>query len=169
MTDKIINKIDKSGLISLELRDYSTIGDRTEIDIKPWLFNGIILKEKKFREHLKNQDWSIYFNKLVALNCSIDTIIPVWAFMLVSTYLKPFAKHISLGTIKDLENELFQKNIDQIDLNKFIDKKVLVKGCSDIYIPDTAYVMISNKLIPVVKSLMFGEACSNVPIFKRKP
>ena len=96
MTDKIINKIEKSGLISLELKEFSTTGVRTEIDIKAWLFNGHILKEKTFREHLKNQDWSLYSNKLVALNCSIDTIIPVWAFMLVTSYLEPFAKHLLL-------------------------------------------------------------------------
>ena len=168
MSDEIVNKVAKSNLITIELKDFHTQGERIELDLKKWLFNELILKEKEFRGHLKNQDWSIYNDKLVAFYCSVDTIIPVWAFMLVTTHLQPYAKHVSYGNIDEMEKQLFQNKINQLNFEKYTDKKVLVKGCSDTYIPDTAYIMISNKLLPIVQSLMFGEACSNVPLFKRK-
>ena len=168
MSDEIVNKVAKSNLITIELKAFRSSGDRIELDIKKWLHNELILKEKEFRIHLKEHDWSIYKNKLVALYCSIDTIIPAWAFVLVTTHLQSYAKHIAYGNMEEMEKQLFQENINQISENKYADKKVLIKGCSDVYIPDAAYVMISNKLLPVVKSLMFGEACSNVPIYKKQ-
>ena len=168
MTKKIVNKVAESGLVTLELKDLSNSGEKVELDIKQWLLNGSVLKERMFRNHLKSHNWSQYADKYVAVYCSEDAIIPVWSYMLVASFISPYAKHICFGKIDQLEQELFQKNIEQIDLSKFIDKRVLIKGCSDIYIPDAAYVMITSKLLPVVKSLMFGEACSNVPIFKKK-
>ena len=168
MSDEIENKVAKSNLITIELKDFHTPGDKVEIDIKKWLFNEVVLKEKVFRDHLKEHDWTIYKGKFVAIHCSIDTIIPVWAFMLVTSYLQPFAEHIYFGNKIDMEKQLFQHKISLLDSKKFTNKKVLVKGCSDIFIPENAYIEISNKLLKVVQSLMFGEACSNVPLFKRK-
>ncbi len=167
MSEEIINKIAKSNLITLDLKEFRVSGDRIELDINKWLYNKLILKEKDFRAHLKAHDWSTYKNKLVALFCSSETIIPAWAYMLVTTHLQSHAKHVSYGNIEEMEKELFQKKINLIELEKYIGKKVLIKGCTDVYIPEAAYVIISNKLIPVVQSLMFGEACSSVPVFKK--
>ena len=163
---EIINKISESGLITLDMKSFKGSQKRIVIDIKNWLFNGMVLKEKIFREHLKNENWSQYKNTFVALNCSADTIVPVWSYILITKYLKPHAKCVILGDKKSLEKKIFEVNIDNLDLAEFKNKRVLLKGCTDIYIPDESYVHISNKLMGTVKSLMFGEACSNVPIFK---
>ncbi len=141
---------------------------RKLIDIQPWLFNGLILKEKVFREGLKNHDWSQYENTYVGVYCSVDTIIPNWAFMLVSTFLFSHTKSIFLGNEKELEEIIFSENIQNLNLDEFNGKKVLIKGCSKTYIPERSYLEITNKLLGVVQSLMFGEACSNVPLFKKK-
>ena len=141
---------------------------RTVIDIKKWLFEGVVLKEKLFRSHLKEVQWDNYNNHFVAIHCSEDAIVPVWAYMLITTYLKPYAEKIILGDSNELETHIFCQNINQLKVSDYKDKRVLIKGCSDTYIPDTSFVLISDILINEVKSLMFGEACSNVPIFKRK-
>jgi len=163
---EIRNKISESGLITLDMKSFKGSQKRIVIDIKNWLFNGMVLKEKIFREHLKNENWSQYENKFVGLNCSADTIVPVWSYILITKYLKPHAKCVIFGNKKSLEKKIFEVNIDNLDLAEFKNKRVLLKGCTDIYIPDESYVQISNKLMGTVKSLMFGEACSNVPIFK---
>ena len=163
---EIRNKIAESGLITLDMRSFKGSQKRIVIDIKNWLFEGMVLKEKMFREYLKNENWSQYENSFVALNCSADTIVPIWAYMLITKYLKPYPKSIVFGDWKRLENKIFEVNIDNLNLAEFKNKRVLLKGCTDIYIPDESYVQISNKLMSTVKSLMFGEACSNVPIFK---
>ena len=163
---EIRNKIAESGLITLDMRSFKGSQKRIVIDIKNWLFEGMVLKEKMFREYLKNENWSQYENSFVALNCSADTIVPIWAYMLITKYLKPYAKSIVFGDWKSLEKKIFEVNIDNLNLAEFKNKRVLLKGCTDIYIPDESYVQISNKLMSTVKSLMFGEACSNVPIFK---
>jgi hypothetical protein len=163
---EIRNKIAESGLITLDMRSFKGSQKRIVIDIKNWLFEGMVLKEKMFREYLKNENWSQYENSFVALNCSADTIVPIWAYMLITKYLKPYPKSIVFGDWKRLENKIFEVNIDKLNLAEFKNKRVLLKGCTDIYIPDESYVQISNKLMSTVKSLMFGEACSNVPIFK---
>ena len=141
---------------------------RTVIDIKKWLFEGVVLKEKLFRSHLKEVQWDNYNNHFVAIHCSEDAIVPVWAYMLITTYLKPYAEKIILGDSNELETHIFCQNINQLKVSDYKDKRVLIKGCSDTYIPDTSFVLISDILINEVKSLMFGEACSNVPIFKKK-
>tara|TARA_B110000305_G_scaffold248_1_gene260 strand:+ start:97 stop:597 length:501 start_codon:yes stop_codon:yes gene_type:complete len=163
---EIRNKIAESGLITLDMKSFKGSQKRIVIDIKQWLFNGMVLKEKMFREYLKNEDWSQYKNTFVALNCSVDTIVPIWSYMLIASYLKPYANYVIFGNEKSLERKIFEININNLDLAKFKNKRVLLNGCTDIYIPDESYVQISNKLMSCVKSLMFGEACSNVPIFK---
>ena len=140
--------------------------NRKIIDIKNWLYEGMVLKEKKFREHLKDEKWELYKDAFVALHCSTDTIIPVWAYMLLTKYLYPYASSIIYGNEKELEKKIFHLNIKNFDVKPLENKRVLLKGCTDTYIPENSYVQLSNKLIGNVKSLMFGEACSNVPIFK---
>lgn len=140
--------------------------NRKIIDIKNWLYEGMVLKEKKFREHLKDENWEQYKDAFVALHCSTDTIIPVWAYMLLTKYLNPYASSIIYGNEKELEKKIFHLNIKNFDVKPLENKRVLLKGCTDTYIPENSYVQLSNKLIGNVKSLMFGEACSNVPIFK---
>jgi hypothetical protein len=168
MGREIINKVAGSGLITLEMKDFQGDQKRAIVDIKNWLYKGLILKEKEFRAHLKNQDWELFSNQYVAIDCSVDTIIPVWAYMLVAKYLKPFASKVILGNRHLLEREIFEINIKKINTEEYIDKRILIKGCSNTYIPEDSYVLISEILMDYAKSLMFGEACSNVPIFKKK-
>ena len=163
---EIVNKVTKSGLITLDVKTFKGSQNRKIIDIKNWLFEGMILKEKKFREHLKAVNWEQYKDTFVALHCSTDTIIPVWAYMLLTKYLNPYASCIIYGDEKDLEKKIFHLNIKNFDTKSLENKRVLLKGCTDTYIPEDSYVQLSNKLMGNVKSLMFGEACSNVPIFK---
>jgi hypothetical protein len=132
------------------------------------LFEEIILKEKDFREQLKNHDWPQYQNKFVALTCSADAVIPTWAFMLVVSMLEPFAKKIVFGDFKKLEEEIFHDQILKINPESYRDQRVVIKGCSKIAVPASAYVEITSLLRPVVKSIMFGEPCSTVPVYKRK-
>ena len=164
--NEIVNKIALSGLITLDMKTFKGSQKRKIIDVKNWLFKGVVLKEKKFREHLKAEDWEQYKDTFVALHCSTDTIIPVWAYMLLTKYLNPYASSIIYGNEKDLEKKIFDLNIENFNTKPLENKRVLLKGCTDTYIPEDSYVQLSNKLIGNVKSLMFGEACSNVPIFK---
>jgi hypothetical protein len=163
---EIVNKVAKSGLITLDMKTFKGSQKRKIIDIKKWLYEGMVLKEKKFREHLKDENWEQYKNAFVALYCSNDTIIPVWAYMLLTKYLNPYASSVIYGNEKELEKKIFHLNIKNFDVKPLENKRVLLKGCTDTYIPENSYVQLSNKLIGNVKSLMFGEACSNVPIFK---
>ena len=167
MAEEIINRVAKSPLITLELKSFSPKHERVALDIKEWLYKGLILKEKEFRASLKNHNWDQYLNKNVAIYCSSDVIIPNWAYMLVAIKLAPFVKFSLLGSLEELEIALFNGNIDSLEIANFTNKKVLIKGCSETYIPDAAYLSITNKLLPVVNSIMFGEACSNVPLFKK--
>jgi len=167
MTNEIINRIANSQLKTIDLEDYYPKGERTVIDIKHWLFQELILKENDFREHLKNHDWSQYKNHFVALTCSSDAIIPSWAFMLIATLISPFSKKVIIGNLKELETSIFQEIIENLNLEEYQDKPVIIKGCSNKPIPETAYIKLIEKLQPVVKSIMFGEACSTVPLFKR--
>lgn len=163
---EIRNRVAESNLVTLEMKSFRGGQVRESIDISKWLYNEMVLKEKLYREYLENHKWEEYENKFVAIHCSQDVIVPIWAYMLVTKYLKPYTNHIVFGDQKSLENKIFEINIEALDLKKFKDKRVLIKGCTDTYIPEKSYVQISNKLIGVVKSLMFGEACSNVPIYK---
>ena len=168
MPEEIINKVAKSKLITLNLEDYYPKGNRLIFDIKDWLFEEIILKEKDFRESVAKHDWSQYKNSYIALNCSSDAIIPSWAYLLITTKLAPFAKKIVVGNLEDLETSIFQTIIENIDTTDLKDKPVIIKGCANKPIPTTAYIQLIQKIQPFVKSIMYGEACSTVPLFKKK-
>ena len=168
MADAIVNKVAESGLITIDLEDYYPKEQNMVFDLKDHLFMGMILKEKDFREALKNLDWELYHDKNVAVTCTADAIIPVWAYMLVATYLSPVAKDFILGNETELRRKLFLKNISSIDPNQFADQRVVIKGCGDLAIEDFAYLEITKLLLPVVRSIMYGEPCSTVPIYKRK-
>lgn len=168
MEETIENKVSKSGLITLSLADFISKGDRVSFDIQPLLWKGMALKEKDFREFVATHDWTSFSGKNVAIHCSTDAIIPSWAYLLISVALQPYANKIVFGSIADLERELYSDVVNNIDISEYTDKRVLVKGCGNAPIPEVGFMMLSNKLLPVVKSLMFGEACSNVPLYKKK-
>lgn len=168
MSEPFINKVAESGLITLDLETWYPKEETAVFDMKEHLFMGMILKEKDFREALKNLDWSVYTNKNVALTCSADAIIPVWAWMLVATYLQPVAKEIVMGDEKELHKHLFLKNLLTINVNDYNDQRVVIKGCGETPIADYVYMEITKLLRPVVKSIMYGEPCSTVPVFKKK-
>ena len=168
MENIIINKVAESALTSLDLEEYYPKGETAVFDLKDHLFMGLILKEKDFRTALQTFDWEQFRNKNVAITCSVDAIIPMWAYMLVASYLNPVAKEVLFGEEKNILNTLLVRNISHIKGEEYTDKRVVVKGCGDVPIPEAAYVEITNKLRPFVKSLMYGEPCSTVPIYKRK-
>lgn len=164
----IQNKIANSGLVTLDLEDYFHQGERVLLDIKPWLFREMILKEKDFRDFVKAHDWKQYTGKNVAFVCSVDAIIPTWAYMLLAVNIEPFANRYVFGDTQTLETVLYQDALTAIDFAQFTDARVIVKGCSDVPVPVSAYVEITHKLAPFAKSIMYGEACSNVPIYKKQ-
>lgn len=168
MADEIVNRVASSKLVTVDLEELYPEGERMLFDIKDWLFQEIILKEKEFRASVKNHDWSQYKNSFVAIHCSVDAIVPTWAYMLVASALQPFAKKVVIGNLELLETSIFQELFSFLDLNSFENKPIIVKGCADKYIPNSVFGMLVSKLQPVAKSLMFGEACSNVPIYKVK-
>ena len=168
MSEAIVNKIANSGLITIDLEKYLPGENVAIFDLKDHLFMGLILKEKDFREALKNLDWLVYQDKYVAITCSADAIIPAWAYMLVVTYLDGVAKDSYVGTAEEMQKHLFLKNIGAIDVNEFTDQRIVVKGCGDVNIESFAYAEITKVLLPVVKSIMYGEPCSTVPVFKKK-
>lgn len=166
--DLIENKVAASGLITIDLADYSPKFPLVEIDIKPWLFRELILQEKSFREQVKAHDWSVYQDKIVVFTCKSDAIIPVWAYMLLGVSVQPFANRFFFGTIQSAEDILFSEAISNVDFEVYKDARVILKGCGEKHIPENAYVAFTAGLLPVAKSIMYGEACSNVPVFKRK-
>lgn len=168
MSDLIVNKVASSGIITLDLEQYMPKEPASGFDLKDHLFMGLILKEKDFREALKNLDWQAYDQKNVAIFCSVDAVIPVWAYMLVVTYLQPYAKEIFVGTAEEMQKHLFLKNLAAIDAANFADQRVVVKGCGEVNIEPFAYAEITRLLRPVAKSIMYGEPCSTVPVFKKK-
>jgi hypothetical protein len=167
MPNEIVNRVAKSSLKTINLEDLYPLGKRISIDIKPWLFNGFILKEKEFRTQLKNHDWNQYKNTYIALNCSSEAIIPSWAYMLIATYLTSFAKKTVVGSMQELENAIFQDIISNFTIDDYKNKPVIIKGCANKPIPETAYIQLIEKLQPIAKSIMFGEACSSVPLYKK--
>lgn len=167
MAEEIINRVANSKLITIDLEDYYPKGARVQFDIKDWLFHELVLKEKDFREYVKNHDWSQYQNQYVAIHCSVDAIIPDWAYMLLTVNLEPFIEKCHIGTLEDLETAIYQDIITNIDATIYQDKPVIIKGCSNKPVPINAYVMITNKLKPYAKNIMYGEACSFVPLYKR--
>ena len=168
MAGEIINRVSNSQLITIDLTDYAPKFSVKELDIKDFLFQGIVLKEKEFRLSLKEFDFSNYANKTVALNCSADAIVPMWAFMLVTSYLNSVNAEIHFGGKEDVFQQIFTANIDTIDSTEFENKKVIVKGCGNIPLSESLYIAITQKLQNSVSSLMFGEACSAVPVLKNK-
>lgn len=168
MGDTIVNRVAASALITFDLEKLYQIGSRQSIDLSQWLDQGLLLKEKEFRAQLKAHDWTIYSDKFIALQCSTEAILPSWAFLLVTTHLQPFARKVVLGNLKDLEVQLFAEEIQLLELSPYKDQPVIIKGCSENTVPQDAYVQLISKLQPVVKSLFYGEACSSVPLYKKK-
>jgi hypothetical protein len=168
MAEEIINKVASSALLQIDLEEYYPKEEVAVFDLKPHLFMELILKEKDFREGLQKLDWSVYQDKIVAVTCTTDAIIPVWAFMLIATYLQPVAKEIVFGDEKEALKQVFIQRINQITPEEFGDKRVVIKGCGDLPIDAYAYMEITKRLRPYVKSIMYGEPCSTVPIFKKK-
>jgi hypothetical protein len=166
--DEIKNKVKGSGLIQLDLADYKPRVPMVGIDLAAQLWQGLVLKEKDFRAWIKENDWDAYENKAVFIFCSADAIVPTWAYMLVASALQSIAKKALVGTQLDLEKALISEAITAIDLTEFQDGKVIVKGCSDIAAPEFAMVTLLAHLQGVVQSIMYGEPCSTVPIYKRK-
>ena len=167
MDDVFVNKVSESGIITLDLDDYYPKDETAVFDMKDHLFMGLILKEKDFRETMKTLDLKIYEGKNIALTCSADAVIPVWAYMLVVSYLEPVAKEIVFGDSDFLHKTLFLQNIAKINVADYEDKRVVIKGCGELPITESAYVAITGLLRPVAKSIMYGEPCSTVPIYKK--
>lgn len=166
MEKEIINRVANSKLLTIDLEDYYPDGKRVLFDIKDWLHEGLVLREKEFRQKALNYNWADHQNDFVALSCSSDAIIPSWAFMLLTVHLEPYAKKIVVGDLNVLETSIYQDIINTLDTQAFVDKPIVIKGCSNKPVPENAYTMLTNKLKPVAKSIMYGEACSSVPLFK---
>jgi hypothetical protein len=164
---EIINRVAQSSLVSFDLEEYYFKGERLVLDIKDNLYMGLMLREKDFREYVKEHDWSQYAGKSVAITCTADAIVPTWAYMLLATKLTPFAHLLVFGTAEELESVLFREALLKVDLEQYRDAKVIIKGCSNFPVPISAYVEITRLLSPVVTSIMYGEPCSNVPIYKK--
>jgi hypothetical protein len=167
MSQEIINKVANSALEVFDLEDYYPTGIRTQIDISQWLYEGVLLKEKDFREALKNHDWTQYQGHFVAINCSTDAIIPAWASILVVSNAFPFVGKAVLGNLSDLESSMYQDILSKIDYSVYQDKPIILKGCSKKPVPESAYILAIQKLQLVAKSIMYGEACSAVPLYKK--
>jgi hypothetical protein len=165
--DEIINRVANSAIVTFDLEEFYQPGERVVLDIRDQLFQGIILKEKDFRDFIRTHNWSLYENKFVAINCSADAIIPQWAFMLVAIALAPHAKFFVFGSLDELEIEIFRRSLVSVDWSVFANKKVVIKGCSKVNVPSALYVDVSRQLQPIVSSLMFGEPCSTVPLYKK--
>lgn len=168
MSKEIVNRVTKSKLAVIDLEDYYPEGKRIVFNIKDWLFEGLILREKDFRLKVKEHDWSQYQDNYIALTCSTDAIIPGWAYMLITTNLDPYTKKVLVGDLETLETSIYQDIITDLDISAFKDKPIIIKGCSNKPVPENAYLLLTSKLMPVAKSIMYGEACSSVPLYKRK-
>ncbi|MGB5819975.1 MAG: DUF2480 family protein [Saonia sp.] len=166
--ETIINRVAQSKLVTFDLEDFYPEGERVLIDIKNWLYEGFILREKEFRAYVNEHHWEQYQNAYIALTCSTDAIVPGWAYMLITTQLQPFAKRIVIGNLEQLETAVYQSVIEGLDVSDFKDKPVIIKGCSEKPVPPNAYIWITSKIQSVAKSVMYGEACSSVPLYKRK-
>lgn len=168
MADEIINRVAQSKLVVIDLEDFYPQGKRVLFDIKDWLYEGLVLREKDFRKHVADHDWSQYQNQYVALICSTDAIVPAWAYMLITIELASYSKKSIIGDLNTLETSIYQNIINDLDLNSYQDKPVIIKGCSNKPVPDNAYILLAEVLKPVAQSIMYGEACSSVPLFKKK-
>ncbi|WP_046759175.1 DUF2480 family protein [Kordia jejudonensis] len=168
MAEEIINRVAQSKLVTIDLEDYYPAGERVLFDISDWLMEGLILREKEFRKYAAAYNWSQHKGHYVALICSTDAIIPAWAYMLISVYLAPFVEKTLIGTLEQMETSIYQEIINNLDVSAYQDKPVIIKGCANKPIPDNAYTMLTTKLHNVAKSVMYGEACSSVPLYKKR-
>lgn len=168
MADEIINRVANSKLVTINLEDFYPEGKRVLFDIKDWLYEGLVLREKDFRENARSFNWAQYQNCYVALTCSTEATIPAWAFMLLVVYLEPFVEKAIIGDLEALETSIYQDILNQLDTSIYKDKPVIIKGCSHKPVPANAYVMLISKLKPIAGSVMYGEACSSVPLFKKR-
>lgn len=168
MSEEIVNRVAKSPLKNIDLEEFYPDGKRVLFDIKDWLFEGIILREKDFRESVKEHDWSQYQDCYVALTCSEDAIIPSWAYLLLSAELTPYAKKVVVGNLELLETSIFQEIISSMDISEYQDKPIIIKGCADKPIPASAFSFLIDRIQPIAKTIMYGEACSTVPLYKKK-
>jgi hypothetical protein len=166
--EEIVNKVSQSGLLTIDLEDFIATGERVFFDMKNWLFEELILREKDFRDKLKNHSWEQYREKHIAVFCSTDAVVPTWAYMLIASSLEPFASTIIFGDLDKLEEELFRRKISALNPQIYSNQRVVIKGCSKKNVPVAAYVMLTSFLRPIAKSIMFGEPCSTVPLYKKK-
>ena len=165
--NEILNRVAQSSLITIDLENFYIDGERVELDIAPVLYQGMVLREKEFRQWAKEHEWEQYQGKLVAIICSEDAIVPTWAYMLIATKLSPQAKMFVFGSLEELESSLFQQAVSKINPEDYQDAKLVIKGCSHKPVPVSAYVELTRILAPVVSSIMYGEPCSTVPVYKR--
>ena len=168
MPNEIINRVTNSKLITLNLEDYYPEGKRVLFDIKNWLHEGLVLREKDFRNQVTTYNWTQFQDNYIALTCSNDAIIPGWAFMLISLELEPYAKKIIIGNLETLETSIYQDVLKNLELDYLKNKPIIIKGCANKPVPQNAYIMLATKLKPLAKSIMYGEACSSVPLYKNK-
>ncbi len=168
MENEIVNRVSNSPLVTFDLEELYTPGERVLFDIKSLLFQELILREKDFRDFIKSHDWLQYINKHVAITCSADAVVPTWAYMLLTASLQPYASSVIFGSLQDLEINLFKNALNKVEWEKFNNSKVVIKGCSKVEVPISSYVEVTNRLRPIVSSIMFGEPCSTVPVFKKK-
>lgn len=168
MGNEIVNRVSGSQLVTFDLEELYTPGERVLFDIKGLLFQEVILREKDIRDFIKSHDWSQYSNKYIAITCSADAVIPTWAYMLLTASLQPYAALVIFGSLLDLETILFKNALDKVDWERYSNAKVVIKGCSKVEVPVSSYVEVTNRLRPVASGIMFGEPCSTVPVFKKK-
>jgi hypothetical protein len=168
MAEEIINRVAQSKLVVIDLEDFYPLGNRVLFDIKNWLLEGLVLREKDFRKYVDEHDWSQYQDQYVALICSTDAIVPAWAYMLITIELSSYSQKTIIGDLNTLETSIYQDIISDLDVDSYQDKPIIIKGCSNKPVPDNAYVLLAEKLKPVAKSIMYGEACSSVPLYKNK-
>lgn len=165
--DEIVNKVAGSGLVTIDLEEFYPKGERVLLDIKDQLFQGLLLREKDFREYIKQEDWSRYKDTYVAVTCTADAIVPTWAYMLLASALEPFAKKVVFGSAETLETVLYDELLRNLDVQQYKDVRIVIKGCGNLPVPRAAYVELTRLLRPHVKSIMYGEPCSTVPIYKQ--
>ena len=163
----ILNRVENSSLVSIDLEDLYDSHERILYDLRTNLYQDLILREKDFRSFIKSYQWEEFKDKNVAITCSVDAIIPTWAYMLLISRIQPHARFVMIGDLDDLEKSLFQKSLEQIDMSKYKDARVVIKGCSNKPVPAYTYGELTRKLMPFVSSIMFGEPCSTVPVYKK--
>lgn len=168
MEEVLVNKVAQSGLITINLEDWFPKEEILELDIKQFLFHGLILKEKDFRESLSQLDWTQYQNKVLCVYCSTDAIIPVWAYMLIAVHSKPYVHSVYFGTKDSFISHHYSHQIEALDLTPFVEGRLVIKGCGDLPVPSSAYMNLTSRLVPVARSIFYGEPCSTVPVFKQK-